>query len=213
MASRYTDFRRATTGACGSRSARGGDSGESLSLGMTSAAVGQIAKISAVDANGVPTAWDPVDMPSGGGEKTLSLIASYDFTDNTASVFEETGLDDLTELIFLPTNVTNDSTYSSGLTLNINNIDVASTLVPSGKKGTNTGSAGEPWEVCRYNGVFWECLLCNNKNGASSASTAASGAILNNHAIRNVGPATKIKLYVPNPLYKPVTGTLEVWGR
>lgn len=44
-----------------------GDSpGESLSLGMTSA-VGQIAKISAVDANGVPTAWEPVDMPSGGG--------------------------------------------------------------------------------------------------------------------------------------------------
>lgn len=44
-----------------------GDSGESLSLGMTSAAVGQIAKISAVDANGVPTAWEPVDIPSGGG--------------------------------------------------------------------------------------------------------------------------------------------------
>lgn len=188
-------------------------SGESLSLGMTSAAVGQIAKISAVDANGVPTAWELVDMPSGGGEKTLSLIASYDFTDNTASVFEETGLDDLTELIFLPTNVTNDSTNSSGLTLNINNIDVAIALVPSGKKGTNTGTAGEPWEVCRYNGVFWECLLCNNKNGASSAAIAASNAILNNHAIRNVGPATKIKLYVPNPLYKPVTGTLEVWGR
>ena len=45
----------------------GGDSGESLSLGMTSAAVGQIAKISAVDENGKPTKWEPVDMPSGGG--------------------------------------------------------------------------------------------------------------------------------------------------
>lgn len=44
-----------------------GGSGESLSLGMTSAAVGQIAKISAVDENGKPTKWEPVDMPSGGG--------------------------------------------------------------------------------------------------------------------------------------------------
>lgn len=37
-----------------------------LSLGLTSAAVGQIAKITAVDASGVPTAWSPADMPSGG---------------------------------------------------------------------------------------------------------------------------------------------------
>lgn len=44
----------------------GATPGESLSLGLTPAAVGQIAKISAVDANGVPTAWEPVDMPSGG---------------------------------------------------------------------------------------------------------------------------------------------------
>lgn len=34
---------------------------------ITGATVGQIAKITAVDASGVPTAWIPVDMPSGGG--------------------------------------------------------------------------------------------------------------------------------------------------
>ena len=39
---------------------------DSKSLGLTSAAVGQIAKIAAVDASGVPTAWSPADMPSGG---------------------------------------------------------------------------------------------------------------------------------------------------
>lgn len=37
-------------------------------MGITGATVGQIAKISAVDDNGVPTAWEPVDMPSGGGD-------------------------------------------------------------------------------------------------------------------------------------------------
>ena len=36
-------------------------------MDITGAAVGQIAKITAVDASGVPTAWGPADMPSGGG--------------------------------------------------------------------------------------------------------------------------------------------------
>lgn len=35
------------------------------SLGMTGATVGQIAKITAVDDSGKPTAWEAVDMPSG----------------------------------------------------------------------------------------------------------------------------------------------------
>lgn len=39
---------------------------DSKSLGLASAMVGQIAKIAAVDASGVPTAWSPADMPSGG---------------------------------------------------------------------------------------------------------------------------------------------------
>lgn len=37
----------------------------SESMDITGATVGQIAKIAAVDASGVPTAWSPVDMPSG----------------------------------------------------------------------------------------------------------------------------------------------------
>ena len=38
-----------------------------VGMDITGATVGQIAKITAVDASGVPTAWSPVDMPSGGG--------------------------------------------------------------------------------------------------------------------------------------------------
>ena len=49
--------------------------GTDLSLGITGATVGQIAKITAVDDSGKPTAWEPVDMPSGGGgEKDFELI-------------------------------------------------------------------------------------------------------------------------------------------
>ena len=58
---------------CGSG---GGGSGSDISLGLTGAAVGQIAKITAVDDSGKPTAWSPVDMPSGGdgSAETFELI-------------------------------------------------------------------------------------------------------------------------------------------
>ena len=47
------------------------------SLGITGATVGQIAKISAVDASGKPTAWSPVDMATGGGGH---VFGTYDYT-------------------------------------------------------------------------------------------------------------------------------------
>lgn len=46
---------------------------------ITGATVDQIAKIAAVDADGVPTKWEPVDMPSGGGtiqEVKLTAVVS-----------------------------------------------------------------------------------------------------------------------------------------
>ena len=54
----------------------GGGSGSDISLGLTGAAVGQIAKITAVDDTGKPTAWSPVDMPTGGdgSAETFELI-------------------------------------------------------------------------------------------------------------------------------------------
>lgn len=40
-------------------------SSSATSLGITGAVVGQIGRITAVDSEGKPTAWEPVDMPSG----------------------------------------------------------------------------------------------------------------------------------------------------
>lgn len=59
---------------------------DNISLGMTGAAVGQIAKITAVDADGKPTAWSPVDMPSGGSTVTWhdDLLAEGTIVANTA---------------------------------------------------------------------------------------------------------------------------------
>lgn len=49
-------------------------SGADLSLGITGAQVEQIAKITAVDTDGKPTKWEPVDMPTG-GELSWHLVA------------------------------------------------------------------------------------------------------------------------------------------
>lgn len=50
-----------------------------ISLSVTGATVGQIAKITAVDDSGKPTAWEAVDMPSGGGD---TLLYHYDTSED-----------------------------------------------------------------------------------------------------------------------------------
>ena len=70
----------------------GEDAAADPSLGITGAQVGQIAKITAVDASGVPTAWSPVDMPSGGGEtwETIDVITLSDAV-NTVAINQDSG--------------------------------------------------------------------------------------------------------------------------
>lgn len=55
-------------------------------LGITGAAVGQIARITAVDSDGKPTAWEPVDLPSGGGENALRLVVDTTTTEDVAQI-------------------------------------------------------------------------------------------------------------------------------
>lgn len=64
------------------------DKNEPKSMGITGASVGQIAKITAVDGTGKPTAWSPVDMPSGGGGETWETINAITLSDavNTVTI-------------------------------------------------------------------------------------------------------------------------------
>ena len=61
-----------------------GDETPDNPLGITGAVVGQIAKISAVDEDGKPTAWVPVDLPSGGGGETWEKIGDVEFSPDTS---------------------------------------------------------------------------------------------------------------------------------
>ncbi len=61
------------------------DAGKQDTLIQSGAAVGQIAKITAVDSNGKPTAWQAVDMPRGGHwETVLDTVWQQDVINPTA---------------------------------------------------------------------------------------------------------------------------------
>ena len=74
------------TGATGPQGPAGAPGKDGAGMGITGATVGQIAKITAVDASGVPTAWSPVDMPSGGGGETWELINEVTLSEDAVSV-------------------------------------------------------------------------------------------------------------------------------
>ena len=92
-------------------------------IAVTGATVGQTVKIAAVDENGVPTAWEPVDFPSGGTDRVWRKIADIDFqtliSEGVASFSEK--LNDADALIFFCSSMISDNTSTnSGLTLKAN---------------------------------------------------------------------------------------------
>ena len=69
------DTGKPSRGAIGAPGKDGEPGKDGAGMDVTGATVGQIAKITAVDASGVPTAWGPVDMPSGGSTDAVLYTA------------------------------------------------------------------------------------------------------------------------------------------
>lgn len=70
-----TDTGKPSRGATGAKGDAGVPGKDGAGMDITGATVGQIAKIAAVDASGVPTAWSPADMPSGGSPDAVLYTA------------------------------------------------------------------------------------------------------------------------------------------
>ncbi len=192
--------------------AQKGDSGESLSLGMTSAAVGQIAKISAVDANGAPTAWEPVDMPSGGGEKAWTKIIDVKITEAT-TIFEATGLDNATELYCEWAGIkTASETSKRELELYINDIKVCASWVDN---NASTGLYKLGYSMSKYNGLVWYNVRSSGTNGNENTFNTSMGGYsrVSYMLAHDVGAAKKIKIAAADANNIPVTGQIRVWAR
>lgn len=61
-------------------------SGSDISLGITSAAVGQTIKVKAVNAQGMPTAWEAADMASGSSGEVWEKVADVTLTEQVNSI-------------------------------------------------------------------------------------------------------------------------------
>lgn len=177
-------------------------------LDVTGAAVGQTVKIFAVDSNGVPTAWVPVDMASGGGEKTLTLIADITLSDGDAVSFKYTGLGGLTELYFVG-GLTN-GTIDTSLTATINETKVTDRVIPVKKTAEN--ATWNYWCVARFNGAFWTVIASPEHAGADAQGTF-TGMRTTNSVVIGIGEAESLELYTANPAFKPTSGWLKIWGR
>ena len=108
--------------------------GTDISLGLTSAAVGQTIKVKAIDESGKPTAWEAANMPSGSGSNGgIHLIARVVTEANAASI-EVTGLSTTAEVLSL--RIYNPgSTCGLGLCITVNGIR------KTGFTGTNQGAS------------------------------------------------------------------------
>lgn len=186
--------------------AQKGASGTDLSLGVTGATVGQIAKITAVDASGKPTAWAPVDMPSGNEGKSWTKIIDVEITEATDS-FSKNGLNNCTEIYAVWGGIQNATSTDSNLVLKINDVTVNSSFALN----TKSGSSIYGYSTAKYNGQVW--LTMRSGGAISSGNFSPHPLVSPYNTVANVGKATKIKMTILNSTYAPVSGKLEVWAR
>lgn len=188
----------------------GEDAATDISLGLTSAIIGQTIKVKAVDTDGKPTAWEAVDMA--GEKKAWTKIIDVEITEATM-VFEATGLDNVTDLYCEWGGLkTASETNKTPLELYINDIAVGVDWVPN---AASNGQAMYGYSISTYTGLVWYNTKSAGIAGANNAHNTAMGnnAKISYGLVHGVGAATKVKIKAKTADNAPVTGKLEVWAR
>lgn len=103
--------------------------GSDLSLGITGAQVGQIAKITEVDTDGKPTAWEAVDMT--GGESEYELVFSDEIKEDVGAYYRNTDMNgepfSLTDVVVI--------IFTKAFAESTNNAGRSISFIESGKWG------------------------------------------------------------------------------
>lgn len=182
-------------------------SGTDVSLNITGATVGQTVKISAVDENGVPTAWVPVDMTS--GEK-WEKIAEIDFdvdAANDVSVWEYKNLPNYRELAYRKVSLVGSTEVTSGISISINN----SPSQPSGIAYSKKGGQSNGWGKILPLPFGWVHVNSGSANLPTNHAFGNMQTIYN--AIQFSGDSITSVRLTAHPTYKIAGGKLLLYGR
>ena len=199
------------------------DDSVSNPLNITSATVGQIAKITAVDDSGKPTAWEPVDMSSGSGDVGVGkqrLIADITLTEPVKSILIDMDMDgnqlsltDVDMFAYVATNAETSYDYATVVVNGFNAFSSSNFGISTTKKtvscffrlredGTASAVRSQQNQWNNYNGVD----VLSSLAGSADANTGKNyGDTIRSVGIKHVGGATEALL---------ATGTrFIVWGR
>lgn len=197
------------TGPRGPAGPAGADGKDGAGMDITGATVGQIAKIAAVDASGVPTAWEPVDMLSGGGE-TWEKIAEIDFdvdAANDVSVWEYKNLPNFKELAYRKVGLVGSTETESGLSISVNDSSPQFPGIKYAKKGGQSNGWGEILLLP----FGWSHINSGSANLPTNYTFTAMQTIYN--AIPFDGESITSLRLSAHPTYKIAGGKLSLYGR
>lgn len=130
-------------------------------IAVSGATVGQTVKISAVDDDGVPTAWEAVDFPSGGGGSEWKVLADITTEEDVYEVMIDEGIPDgVTGVYFHAIAKYVESSSYNYLVFQVNGRDAF-----AGNKGINA------------NNQFYDLLLEIHEDGTGHAMSSKSNVI------------------------------------
>lgn len=178
-----------------------------ISLGLTGAAVGDIVKVKAVDANGKPTQWEAANLSGG---KQWTKIIDTEITESTL-LFEATDLENCTEFVFFWSQLLSSGDDPS-CGFYVNNIEVVShKLLGAAKQG---GRVTYGYTIAKFNGLLWQ-LYKSSDIGTTSQdfwrmTTTPIVPYMVNRGANEAATSIKIVFFSSSPI---ISGKLEVYAR
>lgn len=173
-------------------------------IAITGATVGQTVIISAVDENGVPTAWEPVEFPSGGGAD-WTLLGEYKFSVGDKKLYINLSQYDVTHFRILgsfPKCTEDCGVLHVRLGTGFNQLATGGTQLHN----QNVYAFNLFAECELYDGQLYGYMGMINGWGNNSPATVVR------NTPRDGGKNTDLTFYYVNAVNDSTENTVQIWG-